>query len=159
MIYVGLVWFPIRDSCLFVVSDWGSYLGSHFLIVLCGILTMYSCLVALLASRFVCALLFCLASFDLLKYVELYAHCSSNHYNDRDIKNVKCQNNSRELFISGFISFITFPVGQKFTYQILIECSIAFKLFNLGQTCREAFHKLPTISWVNFGPFLLIELV
>ena len=37
--------------------------------------------------------------------------------------------------------------------------SIAFKLFNFGQTFRVAFHKLPTIIWVNFGPFLLTELV
>ena len=41
--YVGLVWFPIRGSCLLL----GSYLGSHFPIVLCGILSMYSCLWAL----------------------------------------------------------------------------------------------------------------
>uniref|UniRef100_A0A8C7CKZ2 Ubiquinol-cytochrome C reductase hinge domain-containing protein n=1 Tax=Oncorhynchus kisutch TaxID=8019 RepID=A0A8C7CKZ2_ONCKI len=37
--------------------------------------------------------------------------------------------------------------------------SIAFKLFNLGQTVPGAFHKLPTISWVDSGPFLLTELV
>jgi hypothetical protein len=54
-----------------------------------------------------------------------------------------------------FFSFITFPVGQKFTYTPLVFGTIAFKLFNLGQM----FHKLPTISWVNFGPFLMIELV
>ena len=46
-------------------------------------------------------------------------------------------------------------MGQKFTYSQLVFGSIAFKLFNLGQTFRVAFHKLPTISWVNFGPFLL----
>ena len=34
---------------------------------------------------------------------------------------------------------------------------IAFKLFNLIQTFWVAFHELPTISWVNFGPFLLTE--
>jgi hypothetical protein len=49
------------------------------------------------------------------------------------------------------IYFITFPVGQKFTYTQLVFGSIAFKLFNLGQTFWVAFHKLPTISWVNFG--------
>uniref|UniRef100_A0AAZ3QKZ9 SAM domain-containing protein n=1 Tax=Oncorhynchus tshawytscha TaxID=74940 RepID=A0AAZ3QKZ9_ONCTS len=74
-------------------------------------------------------------------------------------KNVKCQNNSRELFNSAFISFITFQVGQKFTYTQLVFCSIAFKLVNLGQTFWVAFHKLPTIRWVNFDPFLLTELV
>ena len=74
-------------------------------------------------------------------------------------KNVKCQNNSREWFISAFISFITFPVGETFTYTLLLFGSIAFKLFYFGQTFRVAFHKLPTISWVNFGPFLLTELV
>ena len=58
-----------------------------------------------------------------------------------------------------FISFITFPVGQKFTYTQLVFGSIAFKLFNLGQMFRVAFDKLPTISWVNIGPFLLTELV
>ena len=66
-------------------------------------------------------------------------------------KNVKCQNNSRENDL--------FPVGQKFTYTLLVFGSIAFKLFNLGQTFWVAFHKLPKISWVNFGPFLLTELV
>ena len=48
-------------------------------------------------------------------------------------------------FISAF--FITFPVGQKFTYTQLVLGSIAFKLFHLGQTFWVAFHKLPTISW------------
>ena len=52
-------------------------------------------------------------------------------------------------------SIITFPVDQKFTYTQLVFGSITYKLFNLGQTSRVAFHKLPTISWVNFGPFLL----
>jgi hypothetical protein len=61
--------------------------------------------------------------------------------------------------ISAFIYFITFPVGQKFTYTQLVFGSIAFKLFNLGQMFWVAFHKLRTISWVNFGPFLLAELV
>jgi hypothetical protein len=62
-----------------------------------------------------------------------------------------------EWFISAFISFIPFPVGQKFTYTQLVFGSIAFKLFQLGQMFQVAFHKLPTISWVNFGSFLLIE--
>uniref|UniRef100_A0A8C7RSW1 Uncharacterized protein n=1 Tax=Oncorhynchus mykiss TaxID=8022 RepID=A0A8C7RSW1_ONCMY len=35
---------------------------------------------------------------------------------------------------SAFISFITFPVGQNFAYTQLEFGSIAFKLFNLGQT-------------------------
>jgi hypothetical protein len=39
-------------------------------------------------------------------------------------------------------------VGQKFTSTQLVSGSIAFKLFNLGQTFRVAIHKLPTISWV-----------
>ena len=43
-------------------------------------------------------------------------------------------------------------------YTQLVFGSIAFKLFNLGQMFRVAFHKLPTISWLNFGPFLLTEL-
>ena len=55
--------------------------------------------------------------------------------------------------------FITFPVGQKFRYTQLVFGNIAFKLFNLGQMFRVAFHKIPTISWVNFGQFLLTELV
>ena len=38
--------------------------------------------------------------------------------------------------------FITFPVGQKFTYTQLVFGSITFKLFNLGQMFRIAFHKL-----------------
>jgi hypothetical protein len=66
---------------------------------------------------------------------------------------VKCQNNSRVILFQLFISFITFPVVQKFTYTQLVFGSVAFKLFNLGQMFRVAFHKLPTISWVNFGQF------
>jgi hypothetical protein len=50
-------------------------------------------------------------------------------------------------------------MGQKFTYTQLVFGSIAFKLFNLSKTFCVAFYKLPTISWVNFGPFLLTELV
>ena len=38
----------------------------------------------------------------------------------------------RELFISAFISFNTFPVGQKFAYTQLVFGSIADTLFNLG---------------------------
>jgi hypothetical protein len=102
--------------------------------------------------------------------VEVYIHLSQLHLNSvfhnswhlivvtipclRSVhfKNVKCQDNSRELFLSTFISFITFPVGQKCTYTQLVFGSIAFKLCNLDQTFRIAFHELPTISWVNFGP-------
>ena len=51
--------------------------------------------------------------------------------------------------------YLSFPVGQKFTCTQLVFGSIAFQLFNLGQMFRVAFHQLPTISWVNFGPFLL----
>ena len=58
-----------------------------------------------------------------------------------------------------FISFITFQVGQKLKYTQLVFGSIAFQLFNLGQMFWVAFPKLPTISWVNFDPFLLTELV
>jgi hypothetical protein len=61
--------------------------------------------------------------------------------------------------ISLIIHCITFPVGQKFTYTQSVFGCIDFKLFNLGQTFGVAFHMLPTISWVNFGPFLLTELV
>ena len=60
--------------------------------------------------------------------------------------------------MSAFISF-TFTVGQKFADTQLVFGSIAFKLFNLGQMFRVDFHKHPTISWVNIGPFLLTELV
>ena len=56
-------------------------------------------------------------------------------------------------------SFYFFQVGQKFTYTQLVFGSTAFKMFNLGQPFRIAFHKLPTINWVSFGPFLLTELV
>ena len=41
----------------------------------------------------------------------------------------------RMIYFS-FISFIIFPVGQKFTYTQLVFGSIAFKLINLGQTFR-----------------------
>jgi hypothetical protein len=42
-----------------------------------------------------------------------------------------------ELFISAFISFITFPVGQKITYTQLVFGSISFKLFNFGQMFHQ----------------------
>ena len=31
-------------------------------------------------------------------------------------------------------------MGEKFTYTQLVVGNIAFKTFNLGQTCRVAFH-------------------
>ena len=46
--------------------------------------------------------------------------------------------------------FITFPVGQKFTYTQLVFGSIAFKLFNLGQTFWVAFQQA---SHNNMGEF------
>ena len=58
-----------------------------------------------------------------------------------------------------YFSFYLFHHLPKFTYTQLVFSTIAFKLFNLGQMFQVAFHKLPTISWVNFGPFLLTELV
>jgi hypothetical protein len=67
-------------------------------------------------------------------------------------KNVKSQNNSRDNYLFQLLFFHHIPSGSEmYMNQILIEC-IAFKLFNLGQTFWVAFHKLPTISWVNFGP-------
>ena len=56
-----------------------------------------------------------------------------------------------------FFYIITFTLGQKFTCTLVFG-SIAFKLFNLSQTFQVACDKLPTISWVNFGPILLTEL-
>ena len=50
-------------------------------------------------------------------------------------------------------------MGQKFTYTQIVFGSIALNNLNLGQMFRVAFHKLPTVSWVDFGPFLLTELV
>jgi hypothetical protein len=58
-----------------------------------------------------------------------------------------------------FYFFHYIPSGSEDTYTQLVFGSIAFKLFNLDQTTWVAFHKLPTISWVNFGPFLLTELL
>jgi hypothetical protein len=34
---------PNQRQLFIVVSDWGSYLGSHFPIVICGIWTMFVC--------------------------------------------------------------------------------------------------------------------
>jgi hypothetical protein len=74
-------------------------------------------------------------------------------------KNVKCQNNSREndsfhiLFCSSHSQWV------RSSHKQLVFGSIAFKLFNLAQTFQVAFNKLPTISWVNFDPFLLTEVV
>jgi hypothetical protein len=48
-----------------------------------------------------------------------------------------------------FFHHIPSGLGQKCTYTHLVFGSIAFKLINLGQTFHVAFHKFPTISWVN----------
>ena len=53
-------------------------------------------------------------------------------------------------FILAFIYFITYPVGQKFTYTQLVFGSIAFNCL----TWVKCFGKPSTITWVNFGPFL-----
>ena len=58
-----------------------------------------------------------------------------------------------------FDFFHHIPSWSELTYTQLVFGSIAFKLFNLGQIFWLAFHKRPTISWVNFGPFLLTELM
>ena len=58
---------PNQRQLFIVVSDWGSYLGSHFHMVIRGILSTDSCLCAPVASRFVCACLFCLAEFRFIK--------------------------------------------------------------------------------------------
>ena len=75
-------------------------------------------------------------------------------------KNVKSQNNSREndLFPLLFILSHSQWVRRIHTLNQYLVVFV-FKLFNLGQTFCVAFHKLPTISWVNFVPFLLTELV
>ena len=43
-------------------------------------------------------------------------------------------------------------MGHKLTDTQLVFGSIAFKLFNLGQTFRVAFDKLPTINLGEFCP-------
>ena len=50
-------------------------------------------------------------------------------------------------------------MGQKFTYTQSVFSYISYKWFNLGKSIQVVFHKLTTISWLNFGPFLLTELV
>ena len=79
-VFVCLCWLdmvPNQRQLFIIVSDWGSYLGSHFPNLCCGILSMYSCLSAhqQLHVQFGC-LLFCSVSFSFLKYVELYARCA-----------------------------------------------------------------------------------
>ena len=55
--------------------------------------------------------------------------------------------NVRIIVVSYFsFTFITFPMGQKFPYTQLVFGSIAFKLFNLGQTFRVAFHSSIFVS-------------
>ena len=59
-------------------------------------------------------------------------------------KNVKCQNNSWEWFIS----FITFPVGQKFTYTQLV---LGFNI-SMGIVClhtETALYGLNTACWLT----------
>ena len=58
-----------------------------------------------------------------------------------------------------FYAFHHIPSGSEVYITQLVFGSIAFKLFNLCQTFWVAFHKLPTISLVNVGPFLLTDLV
>ena len=48
-----------------------------------------------------------------------------------------------------FYLFHHIPSGSE--VYIVVFGSIAFKLFNLDQTFRVAFHKLPIIRWVDFG--------
>ena len=55
--------------------------------------------------------------------------------------------------------FYYFLQSQKFTYISLVFGTIAFKLYDLGQTFWISFHKLLTIVGRNFGPFLPTELV
>ena len=55
---VGLWWpelVPNQRQLFIVVSDWGSYLGCHFPFWFCGLLSMCSCMSALvLHVSFVC---------------------------------------------------------------------------------------------------------
>ena len=75
----GLCWPGMvhnQRQLFIIVSDWGSYLGSHFPHCDSWDLDYVMLPIALLASWFGCALLFYLVSFDLLKYVEHYARCA-----------------------------------------------------------------------------------
>ena len=59
---------PNQRQLFIVVSDWGSYLGSHFPLVFVGSCSMFSCLSALfiLVARFVS--LFSVHSFNKLEF-------------------------------------------------------------------------------------------
>ena len=85
-VFVCLCWpdmVPNQRQLFIVVSDWGSYLGSHFPHLCCGILSMYLC--TAVGSRFV-RLLFYSVSFDLLKMMWNSTHAEpwSDPYDERD---------------------------------------------------------------------------
>jgi hypothetical protein len=77
---------PNQRQLYVVVSDWGSYLGSHSPIVLCGILSTDSCLCAQqIAACFVCAFVV-LFGVHIIKR-KMYAYHAapwSIPYDDRD---------------------------------------------------------------------------
>ena len=43
---------PNQSQLFIVVSDWGPYLGSHMLWIVCGLLSMASCMSALVIYSF-----------------------------------------------------------------------------------------------------------
>ena len=68
LVYLFLGWLgmvPNQRQLSIVVSDWGSYLGSLFQPVWCGILFMYYCLCALHSVTFV-FVLYCFGEFHEL---------------------------------------------------------------------------------------------
>ena len=71
-----------------VVSDWGSYLGSHFPLVFVGSWSMFSCLSALFLKLHVSFVHVCfdLLSFSFIKNMWNSTHSApwSHLYNERD---------------------------------------------------------------------------
>jgi hypothetical protein len=99
-VHVGLWWpelVPNQRQLLIVVSDWGSYLGCHFPFWFCGLLSMCSCMSALVVYSGTFGLLFlvslfkCSSCFSLIKeeciLITLYSNHAapwSHRYDDRD---------------------------------------------------------------------------
>ena len=81
---------PNQRQLFIVISDWGSYLGSHFLICVCGILSTFSCLSAQQKLHFSFGWLVCcfvlFSEFRFIKIMLNSTHAApwSNHYNERD---------------------------------------------------------------------------
>ena len=72
---------PNQRQLFIVVSDWGSYLGCHFPFWFCGLLSMCSCMSALVVNS---GTLFKCSSFNKRRMYSNHTAPWSPRYNERD---------------------------------------------------------------------------